>query len=183
MDRFDRKPGMTCPCTPPIPRPCRKPEPDPCCAFLMPCILACGKEHLRRCFCLTLDLPACAQPPYTLISVSAGCTAPRAVPDPHGCILGKALRVTLPLTCQVRDTGGCIHTSVAEIDVSIALRPVSHTSDLACGQLILQPGVRLLCAPPSSCDPCFDAQLDVCLDAYLVQWKPFKPASKKECTC
>ena len=185
------------PCPPPRPRPCPPPRPKPCCppqpvrppcecrcdttcapqpacAYLMPRIVGSGREWMRRTqatLCVR-DVPECAGGAYTLISVSTSGEAASweasAQPSPGR----TALRVTIPLSCQVRDGNGRLYTGRAELQTDVALRITGPQADCWRNTLMLLPCVRLICLPEASCNLCFDAQLEVLLDAYVLRWEP-----------
>lgn len=159
---------------------CKPTKPAPCQGFLLPKIIASGREWLRRC-CVNLaveDLPRCTQPPFTLCSVSS-CGEPcwESLPD------GRPLRfrVRIPLLCQVRDACGCLHSGRAEISSELCLTPACPLAECWRASMMVLPCVRLVCADCSQ-DACFNAQLEVLVEAYLLRWEacmthqPCKPA-------
>lgn len=148
---------------------CKPPKPAPCQGFLLPKIIASGREWLRR-SCVTLQvegLPCCAKPPFTLCSVSP-CGEPEWEP-----LDGRALRfrVKLPLLCQVRDACGCLHSGQAAISVEVCLTPTCPAPECWRSCMTVLPCVRLVCADCSQ-DGCFNTQLEVLVEAYLLRWEP-----------
>ena len=115
---------------PPCPEPCacssQPPHrPFPPKGFLLPRVLASDRVWLRR-TCVTLnvrDLPTCAAPPLTLLSLRQGCQEPRretlASSKPAPAL---RLALTLPVDCQAPDANGCLYTGHTEISVEAALR-------------------------------------------------------------
>lgn len=143
--------------------------PRPSHGWLLPRIIAKGKEWLRRqCFSLQIDhLPACAQSPYTLISVSP-CGEPTWEPLADGRPL--CFRVRIPLVCQVRDGCGCLHSGSACISLNASLTPLCPPHECWRSCMMVLPCVRLVCSACSqTC--CIDAQLEVLLEAYLLRWE------------
>lgn len=149
---------------------CTSPKPAPCQGFLLPKIIANGREWLRRqCFALEVEgLPACAQPPYALVSVYP-CGDPGWEPVPDGRPLH--FRVTIPLLCQVRDGCGCIHTGRGSISLCMQLHPSCPLPECWRSCMMVLPCVRLVCAECSH-TACFQTQLEVMVEAYLLRWEP-----------
>lgn len=151
---------------------CCQPTPKPaaCHGILLPKIIASGREWLRR-MCVHLEvegLPACAQPPFTLVCVSP-CGEPAWEPVPDGRPLH--FHVCIPLICQVRDACGCLHCGKACISANICLSAACPLPECWRSSMLVLPCVRLVCACASQ-DTCFDAQLEVMLEAYLLRWEP-----------
>lgn len=160
-----QQPCAFCECPQPSPRPCGQ-------GFLLPRIIACGREWLRRqCFCLEIKgLPACPPGPLTLQSVCP-CGEPSWTPLPWEQPRQLRLRVCIPLLCQLRDPCGgevCGHSC---LEVETCLRLACPRPECWRSCLLLQPCVRLVC-PVCAEGPCFSAQLEVLLEAYLVRWEP-----------
>lgn len=156
---------------------CRQPPPG-CCGqeqrgFLLPRILASGRAWLRRCQ-TTLQvegLPECAPPPLTLLSVcAAGEPAWTQEHDPARHAL--CLHVTIPLICQVRDSCGCIHNGRACIRVDVAMQLSVPAAECWRSTVLVQPCVRLVCAPCPSEDGCFEAELEILAECYMIHWEP-----------
>lgn len=175
-----RPPCSSCPPCPPRECHCH----DCCCApqscaqrpshaFLLPRVLAAGRQWQRRCsLCLELcGLPDCIEGPLTLICVSAcGESTWEAVPVDSPHVL--CLRVTIPLHCQVRDRCGAIHAARASITTEVTLRLSCPAAECWRHQMLLLPCVRLACPPcPSECSR-FDVQLELLVEAYLIRWEP-----------
>ena len=167
-----------CRCGPPPlpPRPapsCFPQRPFPSNGFLLPRIIAAGREWQRRCS-LTLEitgLPLGAEPPLTLLDLTS-CGQPTweilACDDPRAMLL----RVKVPLTCQVRDRCNSVHTGRAAITVDVRLRLSVPQAECWRGNLLVLPCVRLLCIPCSSERPTFDVLLEVLVEAYMTRWEP-----------
>ena len=164
---------------PPIHRPtaCREPA-----RFLLPRIVGCGRCWLRcTAFTLHLDgLPDCLQPPLMLVGVSNGCDAPYWSLSPGCKASQQCLHVVLPLCCEVRDCSGCTYQARAFIEVDMTVQLSVPQSECWRSCVMLQPCVRLVCPPPASQQPCFDAQLDVLIEAYLTHWEPCASGGKPE---
>ena len=168
-----------CRCTPPPPPvPCR--PPSGCCSqrplpggFLLPRIVAAGREWQRRCsLTLTVEgLPACAEGPLTLLEVMA-CGEPTW--ETLDCDDSRLsfLRVRVPLHCLVRDRCGSVHTGRAAITVDMRLRLSSPRAECWRSCLMVLPCVRLICIPCASECPTFDVLLEVLVEAYMTRWEP-----------
>lgn len=167
-----------CRCAPP-PVPCRpqigchSQRPLPSGGFLLPRIIAAGREWQRRCsLTLTVDgLPMSAQAPFTLLEVTAcgqptwetlDCDDPRAT----------YLRVRVPLTCLVRDHCNKVYTGSSAITVDVRLRHSRHRSECWRSNLMVLPCARLICIPCSSENATFDVLLEVLVEAYMTRWEP-----------
>ena len=141
--------------------------------FLLPRILASGREWLRRCqTTLRMEgLPECAPPPLTLISV---CVAgePSWVQEHDPARRALCLHVTIPLICQVRDSCGCVHSGRSCARVDVALRLTMPAAECWRNTLLVQPCVRLVCAPCSSEHACFEAELEILAECYMIRWEP-----------
>lgn len=165
-------------CAPPV-VPCR---PSPCCypskpfpsnGFLLPRIVAAGREWQRRCqLTLAVDgLPLGAEAPLTLLEVTAcgqpswetlECDDPRAL----------ALRVRVPLACQVRDRNNRCYTGRSAITVDVRMRMSCPRSECWRGNVMVLPCVRLICVPCPEETPSFDVLLEVLVEAYMTRWEP-----------
>lgn len=148
---------------------CKPSKPAPMQCVLLPKIIASGRDWQRRC-CVTLQveaLPCCAQPPYTLVSVSP-CGEPAWTPLDCGHTL--RYQVEIPLLCQVRDACGCLHSGRACISTQICLNAQCPVAECWRSCMTVLPCVRLICADCSH-DGCFCAQLEVLVEAYLLRWE------------
>ncbi len=190
----------TCPALPPCPPPRPFPRPPkptcpPCdcaadsCAgtsrpqggYLLPQIVAWGREWKRRWHvCLTVEgIPDCARPPFTLLSVSASqdsCTW-EVIPQP--VCSRMLLRVTLPLVCQVRDCTGCVYQGSARVETEVCLQLSARGQESWRTSMMVLPCVRLVSLPCASNDLCFDAQLELLVEAYLTRWEPCMPCGQR----
>ena len=148
---------------------CSQPQAQAIPGVLLPRILASGREWLhRQCFDITLhDLPECARPPLALVSVSPG-GDPRWTPSP--CSRPLLYCVEIPLLCQVRDSCGCLFTACSSISAKVCLTPCCPLPECWRSQMMVIPCVRLVCAECSH-DPCFHAQLEVLVEAWLLRWE------------
>lgn len=144
--------------------------------YLLPRVIACGREWNRRCtVCLRVEgLPACARPPLTLLSVSAGeSCAWEMLPQPSCSRV--LLHVRIPLICQVRDCDGCVHTGTASLETDVALQMNVRSQDSWRSSVMVLPCVRLVCHPCTSDNACFDVQLEVIVEAYMTRWEMCRP--------
>ncbi len=169
----------THPCPPPVP--CPPEECKPTCAshngYLLPRIVASGREWNRRaCVRLCLSgLSECAEPPYTLVSVAAAPQQPSWEMQPQPSPGRLLLHVAVPLVCQVRDRCGAVYTATATLESDVCLRLACSPAECWRNALMVMPCVRLCSIPCNSDDCCFDAQLEVLIDAYMTRWEPCKP--------
>lgn len=149
---------------------CTPPRPAPCPGFLLPRVIASGRGgDPRSCLQLQVEgLPCQAQPPYTLTSVS-----PAGEPswEPLTGAQGLSYCVSIPLVCQVRDACGCLYCGHAHITTQVCLTPCRPAHECWRSCMMVLPCVRLICAQ-SACEPCFTAQLEVLVEAYLLRWEP-----------
>ena len=160
-----QRPCACCECPRPQPRPCGQ-------GFLLPKIIACGREWLRRqCFRLEVEgFPACPQGPLTLTSVFP-CGEPTWTPVPWEHPGQLRLRVRIPLLCQARDRCGCEWCGRACIETDICLNHACPRPECWRSSILVLPCVRLVC-PACAEGCCFEAQLEVLLEAYLLRWEP-----------
>lgn len=150
----------------------RPPQPD-CRSYLLPRIIACGREWLRNCqACLPIEgLPTCAEPPFKLIAVHAvGEPSWLQQTDPARRLL--CLHVTIPLLCQVEDCRGCMHCGRSCVEVDTTLHLPIHPSECWRNSLMVLPCVRLICAACPVETPAFQAQLEIHLESYMIRWEP-----------
>ncbi|MGN1018854.1 MAG: hypothetical protein ACI4O7_00650 [Aristaeellaceae bacterium] len=166
---------------------CRKPP--GCCGqeqkqgFLLPRILASGRAWLRRCqTTLRVEgLPECAPPPLTLLSVCA-CGEPAWTQEQDPVRRTLCLHVTIPLLCQVRDGCGCVHSGRGCARVDVAMRLSVPEGECWRSTVLVQPCVRLVCAPCASEDGCFEAELEILAECYMIRWEPcLTGPSRPEC--
>lgn len=173
----DRCRGSTPP--PPCPEPCacgsQPPHrPFPPKGFLLPRVLASDRVWLRR-TCVTLnvrDLPTCAAPPLTLLSLRQGCQEPRWEMLPASNQRQLCLALTLPVDCQVRDANGCLYTGHTEISVDAALRLSFPACECWRNSLSVFPCIRLVQCAAASCNGCFEAEVEVLVELYMTRWEP-----------
>ena len=139
--------------------------------FLLPRIAGAGRSWQRQCgLCLKVTgLPCDLTPPLTLCSVQAGSAEKWCFQPENG---GRCLTVRLPLTCQVQDGCGKMHVGYADITVDVPMRLQVPCSEAWRCPVMIQPCVHLLCPPACAEQPCFDAQLEVLVEAYLIRWEP-----------
>lgn len=150
---------------------CRKPE--PCVrGVLLPRVIARGQTW-HRCCHATLQvegLPECLHPPLMLASVTAvGEPSWTQQPDPSCRAL--CLHVIIPVQCEVRDCQGCTMWGRACIEVDITLPLSIPLAECWRSSMKVIPCVRMICPPCTACEPCFDVQLEVLAEAYLLRWE------------
>lgn len=115
------------------------------------------------------DIPECAEAPFCLVSVNAsGPCDWEFISRSNTC---ATLRVTIPLTVQLRDCSGCIFTGHSSVTVDVPVRIVIPQQDLGRANVTVMPACRLLCSSGCSEDGCFTVSLAVLVDVYLTQWE------------
>lgn len=115
------------------------------------------------------DLPECAQPPFALVGVTANGPV-----DWEFIAIERRralLRVTIPLTAQVKDCAGCIYTGHSSVTVELPVYVSIPQNDLGRARVEVSPGVKLLCVSGCSDDGCFIATLAVLVDVYVSRWE------------
>ena len=185
------------PCPPPCPSPCPLPCPPPCppkdrckhepdpVQVLLPRIICSGREWQRR-LCTKLSVscvPECARPPFQLVSVQQSGAQPWWEPSKCNTGRGQAMfHVFIPVCACVRDAAGCEYFCPAVVEMDACLRLKCAPAECWRHNLIIVPCVRLVCAPVCSNDLCFDVELEVVLELFLIHWEPCstKP-HKPEC--
>ena len=139
--------------------------------MLVPRIIASGRAT-QRATNVTLcvqDIPECAQPPYALAGVSAsGPSDWEFIARDRYC---ATLRVTIPLTAQIRDCAGCVYTGHSSVTVDVPVRITIPQADLGRANVTVMPSVRLICTSGCSDDGCFTVSLAVLVDVYVTQWE------------
>lgn len=140
--------------------------------MLVPRIVASGRACLRAndvTLCLQ-DIPEAAQAPFALCSVSA------SGPSDWEFISVERyraiLRITIPLTVQLRDCAGCLYTAHSSITVDVPVRITIPERYPGRSHVAVMPSVRLLCADGCSEDGCFTVSLAVLVDVYIARWEP-----------
>lgn len=171
------------------PTPCRckptsrpGPWPEHAASFLMQRILASGKINRRcQCYSLSLDtLPCQGNPPFTVIDAALGGNPIwQEIPcHERGVML---LQVTLPLVLRIRDGCGNVFTAASSLEEKIRLRIFCPEQQCWRGQIFVQAAVRLCTPAPINPEGCFDARLDVCLEAYLLSACALRGPEKPAC--
>lgn len=148
--------------------------------FLLPRIIACGREWQRgRQITLQVEgLPLCPDACLTLTDV-------RAVGEPlwtqrtDPCRRALCLHVTIPLACLVRDEQGCQHEGRVQVELDTCLPLTTPPAECWRDQMMLLPCVRLMCPGVTGRGGCFDAQLEIRLESYLIRWEPCLPPGEK----
>ena len=173
------------PCERPVcpPRPC-PPKPCPCRSYLLPRVIASGREWRRRCqLCLTVSgLPECAKPPFSLIAVSALDPADTTF-QPAPVHTRMTMHVVIPLLCQVRDRNGCIFTGQGLLETDVCMHLSVPCDECWRSAILVQPCVRLVSMPCASDVPQFDTCLEVLIEAYLIRWEPSSPMGQPAPAC
>lgn len=135
--------------------------------YLVPRYQSIGRTFQRRItqtLCVD-DIPDCAESPLTLVSVSV---SGQAAWEQISECRQQLLRVTVPVTLQIRDCAGRCRTGHSTVTLTIPLCGCS-CNDLWRGQLYVAPCIRLAAPVTENEDGCFDATLEVQAEVYLVQ--------------
>lgn len=135
--------------------------------FLVPRYQSIGRTFQRR-ITQTLcadDVPDCAEAPLTLVGVSV---SGQATWEQISECRQQLLRVTVPVTLQIRDCAGRCRTGHSTVTLPIPLCGCAN-QDLWRGQLYVAPCIRLAAPVTENEDGCFDATLEVQAECYLVR--------------
>ena len=135
--------------------------------YLVPRYQSIGRTFQRR-ITQTLcadDIPDCAETPLTLVGVSV---SGQATWEQISECRQQLLRVTVPVTLQIRDCSGRCRTGHSTVTLTIPLCGCAN-QDLWRGQLYVAPCVRLAAPVTQNDDGCFDATLEVQAECYLVR--------------
>lgn len=156
---------------------CQHPCRPHCHGYLLPSILAHGRQHLCRKvaeLCVCADAQPCSVP-YKLLSVTTDGEQPSweiiHQPIPHRI----QLRVTLPLQCTICDHTGRTMIGRSSIQTDVCLFADTCVPAISSSNLMIVPRIRLLCPVCSSRDLCFHTELELQVDAYLIRWQPCRP--------
>ncbi len=153
------------------PKPCPKPEPPcppprPQGRFLMQRIVGMGQSQRRGCFEVCISVPCDAKEPLTLVEVMCSGALPTWEDMPCAERFTRLIRVCIPIVCQVRDACGRMFATSATIFENVRVRMNPHEN--CCPQLFVQAAVRL-CGKAQKCScACFEAQLEVKVEAFAV---------------
>lgn len=164
-----------CQCCPKPEPPCEKPHrPFPPKGFLLPRIVASCREWRRRaCICLEIcDLPDCAAPPFTLIHVQQSCQPPTWEVLPASGQRLLCLRICIPVDCQVRDANCCVHAGHGTVELEASMRLGFPACECWRNTLMVLPCVRLIQPSAPSCEPCFQAEVEILAESYMIRWEP-----------
>lgn len=135
--------------------------------YLVPRYVSIGRAFQRRItqtLCVD-DIPDCAEAPLTLVSVTvSGQASWEQISECRQTLL----RVTVPVSVQVRDCSGRCRTGHATVVLTIPLCGC-NCQDLWRGQLYVAPCIRLAAPVTENEDGCFDATLEVQAEVYLVR--------------
>lgn len=175
------------PACPPRECSCHCPPRNCSAGYLLPRILASGRQWLRR-SCTTLcieGMDRCMEGPFSLVSVSAAAEQASWEIVPQPSPQRMVLHVRIPLHCQIRDVHGCLHCGNTAIQTDVCLSMSHCAHDGWRNTLMILPCVRLACLPCPSADLCFEAQLEILLEAYMVRWEPCQQNSSpgQDCAC
>ena len=134
--------------------------------YLVPRYVSIGRTFQRRItqtLCVD-DIPDCAEAPLTLTAVTV---SGQATWEQLSECRQQLLRVTVPVSVQVRDCAGRCRSGHATVVLTIPLCGC-HAQDLWRGQLYVAPCIRLAAPVTENEDGCFDATLEVQAEVYLV---------------
>lgn len=135
--------------------------------FLLPRYVSIGRTFQRQ-MTQTLcadDIPECADSPLTLVGVSV---SGQATWEQLSECRQQLLRVTVPVTLQIRDCSGRCRTGHSTVTLTIPLCGCRQ-QDLWRGQLYVAPCIRLAAPVTENDDGCFDAPLEVSAEVFLVR--------------
>ncbi len=141
--------------------------------YLLPRVYGIGRfcqRNLSTELCVA-DLPDCAEGCFTLLSVSA-CDQPTWDILPGEGSRPTMVRVTIPLSLQVRDGSCTVRTGHTVLVLEVPLRVNLPSQDMWRGSLLIVPCVRMVSSPCPSATACFDVVLEVLVDVYMVRWEP-----------
>lgn len=136
--------------------------------YLVPRYVSIGRAFQRRItqtLCVD-DIPDCAEAPLTLTAVTV---SGQATWEQISECRQTLLRVTVPVSVQVRDCSGRCRTGHATVVLTIPLCGPCAQQDLWRGQLYVAPCIRLAAPVTENEDGCFDATLEVQAEVYLVR--------------
>lgn len=111
------------------------------------------------------DIPECAESPLTLVCVTV--SGPATWEQISEC-RQQLLRVTVPVSVQIRDCSGRCRTGHSTVTLTIPLCGCS-AQDFWRGQLHVAPCIRLAAPVTENEDGCFDATLEVQAEVFLVR--------------
>ena len=136
--------------------------------YLVPRYTTIGRTFQRRITqTLCVDgIPDCAESPLTLVAVTV---SGQATWEQISECRQQLLRVTVPVSVQVRDCAGRCRTGHAAVTLTIPLCNRCPAQDLWRGQLYVAPCIRLAAPVTENEDGCFDATLEVQAEVYLVR--------------
>lgn len=135
--------------------------------YLVPRYQSIGRTFQRR-ITQTLcadDVPDCAEAPLTLVGVTV---SGQAAWEQISECRQQLLRVTVPVTLQIRDCSGRCRTGHSTVTLTIPLCGCA-CQDLWRGQLYVAPCISLAAPVTENEDGCFDATLEVQAECYLVR--------------
>lgn len=184
------QPALICCCVQKRPPACACP-PAPMCnaapasfrgGYLLPRILACGREWVR-CMDATIQvrgLPEALAQPLTICQICVANVPPRWQEDdacrnePRAVIL----LVEIPLEVTLRDADGSFHQGRSEVFVRVRV-PLSCPRD-QCWQNRWEvlPSVRMLGCAAQECEQMFCVRLEANVEAYMVR---SEPVCRREC--
>ena len=133
---------------------------------LTPRFVSIGRTFQRRItqtLCVD-DIPDCAESPLTLVSVTV---SGQAAWEQLSECRQQLLRVTVPVSVQVRDCSGRCRTGHSAVTLTIPLCGYS-AHDMWRSQLYVAPCIRLAAPVTENEDGCFDATLEVSAEVFLI---------------
>lgn len=135
---------------------------------LVPRLFSIGRTFQRRItqtLCVD-DIPDCAESPLTLVSVTV---SGQASWEQISECRQQLLRVTVPVSVQIRDCSGRCRTGHSTVTLTIPLCRQCPPQDFWRGQLYVAPCIRLAAPVTENEDGCFDATLEVQAEVFHVR--------------
>lgn len=156
-------------------KPCPPPRPAPCSqGVLLPRIIA----HENRCIprlCTQLclkGLPECTCPPLCLRSLQPAMQPPEwTVCDLADACGRQQLLVRVPVSARLCDGCGNSHCASGVVEATVFLS--SAFAQHPGRQIHIEPRLQLLCAEPACTPGCFEVQVHLSLEIYLLKPEVF----------
>ncbi|MEG1966772.1 MAG: hypothetical protein RR142_03795, partial [Clostridia bacterium] len=119
------------------------------------------------------DLPCCAVPPFTLLSVQQSGIQPWWTPLDNQTNHQKLqLCISIPVCCRVRDACGKQYQATSVVEVDVSIRPPCPVSECWRHSIYVVPCVRLCMSECRSDTSVFQAKLQVSIEIYLLRPEP-----------
>lgn len=154
--------------------PLNKPVKPHCESVLLQKIIACEKRSIPQ-LCTRIEpkeLPSCACPPFTLVSLTQSGAQPWWSPmESCGPDTRNRIRVFIPVCCQICDGEGRHRHANAVVEVETGYRPPCQSADRR-ESLFLVPCLRLTGGDLCSEEPAFCVQLEISLEIYVLRPEP-----------